>query len=471
MNISEYRSVLCVGGGTASLFCAYELLQRGHKGKITILEEGRDLKNRSCPKDKTGKCVHCNICSITAGVSGAGSFSDAKLSLGTEVGGSLPELLGRDFTHKLIEYTDSIFLKCGADPTVVGLENNEEVRDIKRKAISAGVKLVDDPIRHLGTEKSREMYQRMEDYLVARGVTIFPNIKVADLVVEQGTDGSNFCTGVVTDVGEKICADVVIVAVGRRGADWLEDQCKKHGIERVPGTMDIGVRVECRNEVMEKINKYFYEGKFIGYPAPFRDKVRTFCQNPGGFVAQENYDGGLALVNGHSYKELKSKNTNLSILVSHNFTTPFDQPLLYARKIGELTNMLGNGSILVQRFGDILAGKRTWQEELERSNVRPTLPDAVAGDITSAMPYRTMTDIINFIKDLDTVVPGFAADETLLYSPEIKFYSNKVKMDNHLNTSVSGLYCLGDSSGWTRGLMMASVMGVLAAREIMGGSP
>ena len=204
----------------------------------------------------------------------------------------------------------------------------------------------------------------------------------------------------------------------------------------------------------------------IGYPQPFKNKVRTFCQNPGGFVSQENYDNDLAVVNGHSYKERKSENTNLSILCSHNFTEPFNQPIEYAQKIGELTNMLGAGHILVQRFGDILDGKRTWQKELELSNVKPTLPDAVAGDITSAMPYRTMVNIINFIQAVEHVVPGFASTETLLYSPELKFYSNKVKMDKDLNTNIRGLYCLGDSSGWTRGLMMSSVMGVLMGRRL-----
>ena len=207
---------------------------------------------------------------------------------------------------------------------------------------------------------------------------------------------------------------------------------------------------------METLNKTLYEAKLVGYPGPFKDKVRTFCQNPGGFVAQENYDDGLAVVNGHSFKEKKSENTNVSILASHNFMEPFDQPIQYAMRFGELTNML----VLVQRFGDILDGKRPWPKELSRSNLTPTLKDAVAGDITAALPYRTMTDIINFMKAVDHVVPGFAGRETLLYAPEIKFYSNKVKMDDKLATNVKHLYCLGDSSGWTRGLMMASVMGV-----------
>jgi uncharacterized FAD-dependent dehydrogenase len=261
-------------------------------------------------------------------------------------------------------------------------------------------------------------------------------------------------------------ADSTIVATGRRGADWLEKICEEHGIAHLPGTVDIGVRVEIRNEIMEKINDVLYESKLIGYPQPFKNKVRTFCQNPGGFVSQENYDNDLAVVNGHSYKDIKSENTNLAILCSHNFSVPFNQPIAYAQKVGELTNMLGAGHIMVQRFGDILDGKRTWPKELSQSNVRPTLPDAVAGDITAAMPYRAMTNIINFIKAVDEVVPGFASNETLLYSPELKFYSNRVKMDEELNTNIKGLHCLGDSSGWTRGLMMASVMGVLMGRKL-----
>jgi uncharacterized FAD-dependent dehydrogenase len=286
-----------------------------------------------------------------------------------------------------------------------------------------------------------------------------------DLLIED-----HVCKGAYLKKGADeltVLADDVVVATGRRGAEWLEKLCTEHGIEHRPGTVDIGVRVEVRNEVMEQVNKVLYESKLIGYPQPFKNKVRTFCQNPGGFVSQENYDNDLAVVNGHSYKELKSNNTNLAILVSHNFSVPFNQPIAYAQKVGELSNMLANGHILVQRFGDILDGKRTWEKELSHSNLKPTLPDAVAGDITAAIPYRAMTNIINFIHALDHVVPGFASTETLLYSPELKFYSNRVDMDKDFNTNVPGLYCLGDSSGWTRGLMMASVMGVLMGREIV----
>ena len=308
------------------------------------------------------------------------------------------------------------------------------------------------------------MLFRSEQYLLEHGVEMLFGHACENLILEN-----NVCKGVLLNDGKQgfeLFAKTVVIATGRRGADWLESICAEHSIAHQPGTVDIGVRVEVRNEVMETVNEVLYESKLIGYPQPFRNKVRTFCQNPGGFVSQENYDNDLAVVNGHAYKEKKSNNTNLAILCSHNFNVPFDQPIAYAQKVGELTNMLGAGHILVQRYGDILDGKRTWQRELSFSNVVPTLPDAIAGDITAAMPYRAMTNIINFIQAVDQVVPGFAAAETLLYSPELKFYSNRVKMDDNFTTNIQGFYTLGDSSGWTRGLMMASVMGVLMGRRL-----
>lgn len=461
----RYDTVI-VGAGPAGIFTAIEMQRLGTKQSILIIEKGKAIENRSCPKHKTGKCMNCRPCSITTGFSGAGAFSDGKLSLCEEVGGDLPQLIGVDKAREMIGYTDGIYLEFGADTHVEGLGHEEEKKHIRLNAIKAGLKLVDCPIRHLGTEKAQDIYYAIEQYLLKNGVDIVFNTECVDVVIND----DEVCTGIIVkDNGADtvISADNVVVATGRRGADWLEKLCAEHNIAHQPGTVDIGVRVEVRNEVMEKVNTVLYESKLVGHPAPFKNKVRTFCQNPGGFVSQENYDNNLAVVNGHSYKDLKSDNTNLSILVSHNFSTPFNQPIEYARKVGELTNMLGAGHILVQRFGDILDGKRTWSKELAESNVRPTLPDAEAGDITAAMPYRAMTNIINFIKAMDEVVPGFASYETLLYSPELKFYSNRVKMDEDFNTNVKGLHCLGDSSGWTRGLMMASVMGVIMGRKLI----
>ncbi len=458
------KDLIIIGAGPAGIFTALELIKQGKKSDIMIVEKGKAIEKRFCPKNKTKKCVNCDPCAITTGFSGAGAFSDGKLSLSYEVGGDLPELIGEDFAQEIIDYTDKIYLEFGADEKIEGATENDEIKEIRRRAIDAGLKLVDCPIRHLGTEKAQEIYASIQKYLIENGVEILFNTNCVDLIIEN-----EVCQGVIigdNDQQKSVFADKIVVATGRRGASWLEKVCSEHGISHQPGTVDIGVRVEVRNEIMEKVNDVLYESKLIGYPKPFKNKVRTFCQNPGGFVSQENYDNNLAVVNGHSYKERKSHNTNLAILCSHNFSEPFNQPIEYAQKIGELTNMLGAGHILVQRFGDILDGKRTWEKELSRSNIKPTLVDAVAGDITSAMPYRAMINIINFIHAVDKVVPGFASVETLLYSPELKFYSNRVKIDKKLSTNIANLHCLGDSSGWTRGLMMASAMGVIMAREL-----
>ena len=456
------RKILIIGAGPAGIFTALELVRNGSKDEITIIEQGRLIENRICPKAKTKECIHCKpYCNITSGFSGAGAFSDGKLSLNREVGGDFPSLVGEDLAQELIDYTDKIYLDFGADSHIEGIEKVDEIRDIRKKATIAGLKLVDCPIRHLGTEKAHQLYYDIEQFLINNGVKILPLKTCSDIIIED-----NECKGVVVD-GENIYADKVIVATGRKGADWLDEMCREHGIGREPGNVDIGVRVEVRNEIMEKVNEALYESKLIGWPQPFCNKVRTFCQNPGGFVAQENYDNDLAVVNGHSFKEIKSDNTNLAILCTHHFRIPFDDPIAYAKKVGELMNMLADGKILVQRLGDIKAGKRTWQKELSQTNLKPTLTDAVAGDITAALPYRTMTNILSFIEQLDKVVPGFASDETLLYAPELKFYSNRVKMDENLNTSVKNLHCLGDASGWTRGLMMASSMGVYMAKKLL----
>ena len=463
--VPSTTDVLIIGAGPAGIFCALSLLERGGNRGITIVEKGLPIERRSCPKERTGHCVGCQPCRITTGFSGAGAFSDGKLSLSYEVGGDLPDLIGADLAQRTIERCDDIYLRFGADTHVEGVEHPDEVAKIRRRAIRAGLKLVDCPIRHLGTERAQQIYGRIQQHLLEAGVTILFEHECVDLLVEQ-TPAGQACVGATVrptrgGTAQPVHAAETVVATGRRGASWFASVCEAHGIAHEPGPMDMGVRVEVRNEVMDDVNNVLYESKLVGYPNPFRDKVRTFCQNPGGFVSQENYDGGLAVVNGHSYKDRKSANTNLAVLCTQHFREPFDRPIAYSQRVGSLVNMLGAGHILVQRFGDILDGKRTWPRELSRSNVVPTLPDAEPGDITSALPYRAMTDIVEFIKLVDQVVPGFAAEETLLYAPELKFYSNRVSMDERFETSMTHLHCLGDSSGWTRGLMMASVMGLL----------
>lgn len=458
--------VIIVGAGPAGIFTAYELKKQKPQSKILLIEAGKQIDKRHCPKDRTNVCVSCKpYCHITSGFSGAGAFSDGKLSLSYEVGGDLPNLVGAKTAQEFIDYTDKIYLDFGADTKVEGIDNNDAVKEIRRKAIQGGLKLVDCPIRHLGTEKAQEIYLKIQNHLLEVGVEIKFDTLVKNLIIENNSvTGALLTDSLTKKKDEEVFSNKVVVATGRKGADWLKDMCVEHNINHSAGPVDIGVRVELRNEVMESVNNVLYESKLIGHPLPFKDKVRTFCQNPGGFVSQENYDNNLAIVNGHSYKNLKSDNTNLAILSSHNFAEPFNEPIEYGKKVSELVNMLGNGKILVQRYGDILDGKRTWEHELYESNVKHTLPDAEAGDLTSAMPYRTMTNILNFIEAMDTVVPGFASRETLLYGPEIKFYSNKIKLDTNFETNIKGLHCLGDSSGWTRGLMMASAMGVMMGR-------
>ena len=467
--------LIVIGMGPSSIFLAYELIQKHNAKSVLLIEEGKRVEERFCPIERTGKCIHCKpFCNITSGFSGAGAFSDGKLSLYNEedddiyVGGNLHEYLGVEKTKRLIDYADDIYLKFGADKKLEGTEHKDEIKRIYDKAKKEGINLINIPIRHLGTEKSHEIYKKIEKYLEDNGINMMFRTIVDDLIVEE-----NKVIGVKVkkvdkvdeDVElENIYADKVVLAVGRKGANWLTDLCDKHHISTRPGTVDIGIRYELPDSVMKKVNDYMYEGKFIGRPEPFRDKVRTFCQNPSGFVANEVYDNDLTLVNGHSYKDKKSTNTNLAILVSHNFTYPFNKPIDYGRNVAKNLNELGDGNIVVQRLGDIYRGKRTWENELKENSVVPTLKTAVPGDITFALGYRTMTDILRFIRSLDKVIEGFANPDNLLYGPEIKFYSNKVDIDNHFETSMKNLYCIGDGGGMTRGLMMASCSGIELAR-------
>ena len=462
--------VIVVGMGPGAIFMAYEMIKLDKNKKVLLIEQGKRVEDRNCPIEKVGKCVKCKpFCNITSGFSGAGAFSDGKLSLYNKedndfyVGGNLHKYVGVEETKKLIDYTDQIYLDFGADNKLEGTQYKEEVGEIKKKAKKQGLTLIDIPIRHLGTEKAHELYKRLEDYIEENGINLMFETIVEDLIIENG-----IAKGVKVRSAEieEIYADNVVIAVGRKGANWLVDMCEKHDIKTEAGVVDIGVRYELSDDVMEKINKYMYEGKFIGRPAPFGDKVRTFCQNPSGFVSSEVYDNNLTLVNGHSYKDRKSKNTNLAILVSHHFNYPFDKPIEYGRNVAKNLNELGNGNVLVQRLGDIYRGKRTWDEELKNNKIEPTLKSAVAGDITFALGYRTMTDILKFISALDKVVEGFAHPDNLLYGPEIKFYSNKIAINNEFETSIKNLYSIGDGGGLTRGLMMASASGVQTARNI-----
>ena len=476
----EKYDVIVVGAGPSAVFLAYEMLKLDKKKKILLIEQGKRVENRNCPIEKIGKCLHCKpMCNITCGFSGAGAFSDGKLSLYNKedddiyVGGVLHEYIGVENTKKLIDYTDKIYLKFGADTKLEGIEYKEEIKKIYDKAKKEDIQLVNIPIRHLGTEKSHELYGRIEKYLLDNGVEILFNTHVHDLIIEKNRvkgvkiRDSKYAYDENYNDDKIINGDIVVLSVGRKGAKWLVSICDKHDIKTTAGTVDIGIRYELPDAIMKDVNKYMYEAKFISRPYPFRDKVRTFCQNPSGYVSAEVYDQNITLVNGHSYKEKKSTNTNLAILVSHNFNYPFNRPIDYGRNVAKNLNSLGNGNIIFKRLGDIYRGKRTWEEELKNNSVKPTLKSAVAGDITFALGYRTVSDILHFISNLDKVIEGFAHPDNLLYGPEIKFYSNKVVINDKFETSVKGLYSIGDGGGLTRGLMMASASGVQTARNII----
>lgn len=529
--------LIIVGMGPSGVFCAYELIQHNKHKNILLIEQGKSIEKRFCPIENTGKCVKCKpFCNITCGFSGAGAFSDGKVNsyhlatgvednlyLGGNDGPSFKKALSVREIKSLFAYTDDIYLKFGADKSLSGINYEEEIKKMQTRAKKENLDLIYFPIRHIGTEKSHQLYSKIQDYLKENGVEMLFDSIVSDLIIEEeneilddldkskksancnNNDDKDFSFNKNVNYNEDIngninnkksnanenneskkikkvkgvkvvssynkkgeeqtfYADNVCLAVGRKGADWLSNMCEKYKIENRSGAVDIGVRYELADEVMKDVNKYFYEAKFVGHPTPFCDKVRAFCQNPSGFVATEVYDNNLTLVNGHSYKDKKSTNTNLAILVSHKFNYPFDKPIQYGVNVAENLNQLGNGNIIVQRLGDIYRGKRTWDEELKKNKVQPTLKSAVAGDITFALGYRTMTDILQFIRSVDKVVEGFGNPENLLYGPEIKFYSNEIILDKEFQTCIKNLYAIGDGPGQTTGLMMSSAAGVQLAR-------
>ena len=462
--MEKQYDVIIIGAGPSGIFCAYELSNRKKDLRILMIEKGRPIEKRVCPKRTTKKCMGCKPCSITTGFAGAGAFSDGKLSLSPDVGGTLPDILGYEKTLDLIHESDEIYLKFGADKNVYGMDKEREIQEIRRKAINANLKLIECPIRHLGTEEGYKIYSKLQEHLEQAGVEMKFNTMVKDILVEEGK-----VKGVVTEDGETYLAGEVVSAVGREGSDWFSQICRKHQIDTQVGTVDIGVRVEVRDEIMASLNENLYEAKLVYYTPTFDDKVRTFCTNPSGEVATEYYDNGLAVVNGHAYKskELKTKNTNFAILVSKNFTKPFKTPIEYGKHIAQLSNMLCDGRILVQTFGDFQRGRRTTEERLCRNNLIPTLKDAVPGDLSLVFPHRIMVDIQEMILALDKVTPGIASDETLLYGVEVKFYSNKVVVDEHFESSIRGLRAIGDGASVTRGLQQASANGISVARSIL----
>lgn len=456
--------VIIIGAGPSGIFTAYELIKQNKDISILMIEKGKSIEKRVCPKRQTNKCVGCKPCSITTGFAGAGAFSDGKLSLSPDVGGNLPDILGYEETTKLIKQSDDIYLKFGADEKIYGIDNKQAIDEIRTKAIRANLKLIDCPIRHLGTEEGYKIYSKLQQHLLNNNVKIIFNTMVDDIIIENGQ-----AIGVTVHNGSKYYSNEIVSAIGREGSEWFSKVCKLHDINTQVGTIDIGVRVEVRDEIMKEINNSLYEAKLVYYTPTFDDKVRVFCSNPSGEVATEYYDEGLAVVNGHAYKskEHKTNNTNFALLVSNNFTEPFKTPIQYGKHIAKLGNMLSDGKILVQRFGDLQRGRRTTAPRLYRNNIIPTLKDAVPGDLSLVLPHRILVSIEEMIMALDKVTPGMASDETLLYGVEVKFYSNKVVVNKDFETNIKGLRAIGDGASITRGLQQASANGLSVARSIM----
>jgi len=402
--------------------------------------------------------VNCPTCAIMTGWGGAGAFSDGKLTLSTDVGGWLGEYVGPDALERLVDDSDAIWLRFGATPHVHGPDPSTAER-LVHDATLAGMRLVPMRIRHIGSDRSPDVLQAMHDHLAEAGVEIRTSTEVAHIIASNDR-----VEGVELADGTSIRAGVVIAAPGRDGAEWLAGQARALGIPLTNNAVDIGVRVEVPAPVMEPLTDHLYEAKLIQYSRCFGDQVRTFCMNPYGEVTTESY-GDIVTVNGHSYADKRTANTNFAILVSQSFTRPFQEPITYGTSIARLANLLGEG-ILVQRLGDLRAGRRSTTKRIAQSVVEPTLKSATPGDLSFVLPYRHLTDVLEFIESLDALVPGVAADGTLLYGIEVKFYSSRLELDNDLQTRIAGLYAVGDGAGVTRGLVQSSASGLVAARAV-----
>ena len=446
--------VVIVGAGPAGIFAALELVRLG-VSDVLVLEKGKAIENRDCPARQHG-CIHCATCAIMTGWGGAGAFSDGKLTLTSQVGGWLGDYVDPEPRDELLDYADRLWLEYGATREVHG-PDAETAERLVADAAEAGMRLVPMRVRHLGTERSPLVLAAMRASLEASGVTVRTGAAVTSLAESGGR-----ITGVRLADGTRIEARAVIACPGREGADWLTLQARLLDLVLESNAVDIGVRVECAAKIMEPLTDPLYEAKLLYRTPTFGDEVRTFCMNPYGEVTCESY-GDIVTVNGHSFADSRTENTNFAVLVSQRFTEPFHEPITYGESVARLANLLGEG-ILVQRFGDLAHGRRSTPERIARGKVRPTMPAAAPGDLSFALPYRHLTGIIEFIDAMDALAPGLAGPDTLLYGVEVKFYSSRLALDRDLMTRIGGLFAAGDGAGVTRGLLQSSASGVLAAR-------
>lgn len=467
----EKYDVIIVGAGPCGIYCAYELIKLRADLKVLLVDKGRDIYHRTCPilegkikqcpKDIYGHSGCFPSCSMTSGFGGCGAFSDGKFNITSEFGGWMQEWLPSKTVLDLIKYVDSIQLAHGA-PKEITNPNSKDVLDIERRGLAVGLKLLRSEVRHLGTEVNLKVLQSIYEELKAKGVEMKFATEITDIIEENCT-----VQGVVDAKGNKYLAKYVMLNVGRPGSKWLSHVLSKHKIKVTNNRVDIGVRVETNDVIMSEINEKLYEGKFV-YSTSVGTTVRTFCSNPSGHVVVEN-NNGIITANGHAFNssELGSNNTNFALLVSHTFTEPFKDSNEYAEEISSLANKLSNGTVIVQRYGDIVKGRRSTVKRIEEGFVEPTLKEAVPGDLSLVLPYKTMQSLIEMIEALNHITPGIANDHTLLYGVEAKFYSDRIECSNNFETKIKNLYVGGDGAGITRGLAQAGANGVYVARDIV----
>ncbi len=440
--------VVIIGAGPAGIFAALTLAELG-LGKVLLLEQGKDLSGR-----KRGRRED-----VLSGWGGAGAFSDGKLTLSPEVGGFLGEYLEPGALDSLLGATDEAYVAHGA-PTEVFGERTPQLEELGDQARLSDLQLIPSRIRHIGTDNCPHVLEQFRSSIAER-VEVRTSCCVEKILVRGGR-----VAGVALEGGEELPCRFVVAAPGRSGAGWMKDQAEFLGLRTQASPVDIGVRVELPGAVFKRITDLTYESKFVYYSKTFDDKVRTFCMNPYGEVVTE-WHGGVTTINGHSYADRRGENTNFAILVSSAFTEPFDDPIGYGRYIARLANFLGGGAI-VQRLGDLLAGRRSTPDRIARCLTQPSLRDATPGDLSFVFPYRHLLGIIEMLQALEKVAPGVYSRHTLLYGVEVKFYSNRVQVSAEMETGVENLFAVGDGAGITRGLIQASASGVLAARAVAG---
>lgn len=463
-NEKQY-DVCIIGGGLAGICAAYELNKITNLS-VALIEQGKEILKRECPKiaGKSKVCLKCPQCSIMNGFGGAGGFSDGKYNITTEFGGWLDDYLDEEKVIDLINYVDEINVSFGA-PNVITDDSDERIKVFKKKALEHDLHLLLAKVRHIGTENNYRILCEMYEYLKDK-VDIYCNTKVTDFWPTDDKNG--YFVYLKENQIERIKCKYLIAAPGRSGAEWFAKNCKAHGIAMNNNQVDIGVRVELPAEVMEDLTDVLYEAKIKYVTKCHKDFVRTFCMNPYGYVVNESVDG-LVTVNGHSYfdRSKGSKNTNFAILVSNSFTEPFNDPYAYGKSIARFANLLG-GDIIVQRFGDLMEGRRTTEDKIKKSFVKPTLK-ATPGDLELVIPKRQLDDIIEMLQALDKFVPGTANCDTLLYGVEVKFYSAKPNLNSDLeivDENFKNMFAIGDGAGVTRGLAQAGASGIHVARVI-----